>query len=379
MKIATLVTCLLTTYSAVYAQTEPGRGLWSANLQLNANQQTNLRSTDSYSRRSPDLSLTINHGVFLNRNWLVGGSLSGNYYKELTKSGVSSLERTRWTGGLSAYVRKYWGKDQWRIYVGGGLSGSREHIDQSGNDNTNAAILPREVTYHLRPLTQIGGVYFLNNRWGLELSTTSSAFPFSFSTFNAGLIYMTGFTPAGDAITSATPPAEGSQTRAGRLLVGLGANFDGTTNQTGDSQSLTASPSIGFFVADNVVVGITVPLSWTWVNARARNVESNVGVSPYVKGYLANTRLRPYLSAAFTYSVYSFKQHPYPKDRISKTVGGTLGGGLAYLLGRHFIVEANLINLNVAKETQNNAQENGLWNETLQLTTAPTFAVQYVF
>lgn len=155
----------------------------------------------------------------------------------------------------------------------GGLSGSREQTNQRGNNNTSTTILPREVAYHVRPLTQIGGVYFLNNRWGLELSTTSSAFPFSFSTFNAGLIYMTGFTPAGDAITSAIPPAEGRQTRSGRLLVGVGANFDGTTNQTGDSQSLTASPSVGFFVADNVVVGVTVPLSWTWVNARARTIE----------------------------------------------------------------------------------------------------------
>jgi len=102
-------------------------------------------------------------------------------------------------------------------------------------------------------------------------------------------------------------------------------------------------------------------------------------VSPYVKAYLANTRLRPYVSAAFTYSAYSFRQDPYPKEQLSKTVGGTLGGGLAYLLGRHFIVEANLINLNVAKQTQNNAHKNGLWNEMLQLTTAPTFAVQYVF
>jgi len=118
MKIAFLVTCLLTTYSAVYAQTEPGRGLWSGTLQLNANQQTNLRPTDSYNHRSPDLNLTINHGVFLNRNWLAGGSLSGSYYKEVDKSQVAYLERTRWTGGLAAYVRRYWGKDQWRIFVG---------------------------------------------------------------------------------------------------------------------------------------------------------------------------------------------------------------------------------------------------------------------
>lgn len=390
MRSATILLSLIFLSCFAQAQTEPGRGLWGANLQI----QTVQLSGDfpsGYTRRDPEIGLSISHGVFLNNNWLVGGSVAGSYFKQVDFSNTSSLEQRYWQGGLSAFVRKYWGQNQWRVYVGGGVGGSVDQLRRTispvsgvGGTETDA------LSYQVAPFTQLGGVYFLTSRWGFELSTTSTVFPFSFSGLTAGLVYMTGSTDADRAIQASTPPAEGSQTRAGRFTVGGSLIFSGVSNdengREGSGQSLSFSPSVGMFVADNLLVGIGVPFSVDRIRVDGAGGQSttktsqvSLGFAPFVRAYLSSTRLRPYVGLTALYSSYSYKQDPFPREKINNTISGTLNGGLAYLLGRHFIAEASLVNLSLSKQTQNNQQKNGLWIGSLQVTSMPGFSVRYVF
>lgn len=378
---ATLSLALLLTHFA-QAQTEPGRALWSGNLQINTTQLAG-DYPNGYTRRSPQLSLSVHHGVFLPNNWLTGLAVRGSYYKQVTASTIP-LDQNYWQGGLDVFVRKYWGASNWRIFAGGGIGGSIDQLRQDVYDaGTSIRSENRTNSYQVAPFTQIGGLYFLNSRWGLELATSSTVFPFTFSGLTAGLVYLTGSTASARKIQEATPPTAGSQTRAGRFTAGASIVFSSQNNegntQTASAQSLTAAPAVGFFVANNLLVGISVPITWNKADGPSKTTETILGLAPYVRAYLSSTRLRPYAGVTATYSTYSFKQDPYPRERISHTVGAALTGGLAYLLGRNFIAEANLLNLTVSKQTQHNQLKNGLWLEGLQLTTSPTFSVQYVF
>ncbi|MGA0556842.1 hypothetical protein ACO2Q8_09345 [Larkinella sp. VNQ87] len=375
-----LLTCFVT--HAALSQTEPGRALWSGNFQLNATQLAG-EYPNGYTRRSPQINFSVNHGVFLQNGWLLGLAINGSYYKQINANPIP-LNQWYQRGGLSAFVRKYWGTNNWRFYAGGGVGGSLDQFRQETYDpSTSLKSENRTNTFQIAPFTQIGGVYFLNSRWGLELSTTSTVFPFTFSGLTAGLVYMTGATAAERAILDATPPTVGTQARAGRFTVGASVVFSGRTeevnNRTGEAKSLIAAPAIGVFVANNFLVGISVPITWNTTSGSSQSSETTIGFAPYVRGYLSNTRLRPYVGATFTYSSYTFKQDDFPRERINHTAGGTLNGGLAYLLGKNFIAEANLVNISFSKQTQNNELKNGLWLQGVQLTTSPAFTVQYVF
>ncbi|MGV3560858.1 hypothetical protein [Larkinella arboricola] len=377
----TLSLAFLLAFSA-FAQTEPGRALWSGNLQINTTQLAG-EYPNGYTRRSPQLSLSVHHGVFLQNNWLMGLAVNGSYYKQRNASTIP-LDQNYWQGGLSVFARKYWGASNWRIFAGGGIGGSLDQLRQEVyNTSTSVRSENRTHTYQVAPFTQVGGIYFLNSRWGLEVATSSTVFPFTFSGLTAGLVYMTGSTQSERPILAATPPTVGSQTRAGRFTVGASIVFSSrneeVNNQTANAHSLRAAPAVGFFVANNFLVGISVPITWNTANGTTKTAETDLGFAPYVRAYLSSTRLRPYAGVTFTYSTYSFKQDPYPRERISHTVGGTLNGGLAYLLGKNFIAEANLLNLSVSKQTQHNQLKNGSWLEGLHLTTSPAFSVQYVF
>ncbi|GAB3325706.1 hypothetical protein GCM10027299_24160 [Larkinella ripae] len=382
MKTALALTLFLVFTSPLFAQTEPGRALWSGNLQLNTTQLAG-DYPNGYTRRSPQLNFSVTHGVFLQNSWLLGLSVNGSYYKQINANTVP-LEQQSWRGGLSAFVRKYWGNNHWRIYAGGGVGGSLDQFRQESYDaGTSMRTENQSKTYQFAPFTQVGGVYFLNSRWGLELSTTSTVFPFTFNGLTAGLIYMTGATDAEREILDATPPTVGTQARAGRFTVGASVIFSGRNEEIGnrgyEAKNLMAAPAVGYFVANNFLVGLSVPITWGTNSGLNKTVETTLGFAPYVRAYLSNTRLRPYVGATFTYASYSFKQDDFPRERINHTAGGTLNGGLAYLLGQNFIAEANLLNLNVSKQTQNNQLQNGLWLQGLQLTTSPAFTVQYVF
>ncbi|MFC5408731.1 hypothetical protein ACFPMF_05400 [Larkinella bovis] len=382
MKTATLFLLVFLLAHLTRAQTEPGRAFWSGNLQLNTTQLAG-DYPNGYTRRSPQLGLAINHGAFLQNNWMLGLSVSGSYYKQINANPLP-LDQRYQRGGLSVFVRKYWGNNHWRIYAGGGIGGSLDQFRQEVSDPTTSLLTENETnTYQIAPFTQIGGVYFLNSRWGLELTTTSTVFPFTFSGLTAGLVYMTGATESERRILDATPPTVGSQARAGRFTVGASVIISGRTeslnNRDYSAQNLMAAPAVGFFVANNFLVGISVPITWSKNDGPDKTAETTLGFAPYVRTYLSNTRLRPFVGATFTYSAYRFQQNDFPSEEVNHTAGGMLNGGLAYLLGKNFIAEANVLNLSFSKQTQNNDLKNGLWLQGVQFTTSPAISVQYVF
>ncbi|MFD1142913.1 hypothetical protein ACFQ4C_17440 [Larkinella insperata] len=128
MKITTTLSLLFLSTGCALAQTEAGRALWSGTLQINTTQLTG-EYPNGYIRRSPQLNGSINHGVFLPNNWLMGLAVSGSYYKQRNTSGIA-LDRQYWQGGLSVFTRKYWGNSNWRVFVGGGLGGRLDQLRQ---------------------------------------------------------------------------------------------------------------------------------------------------------------------------------------------------------------------------------------------------------
>lgn len=141
-----------------------------------------------------------------------------------------------------------------------------------------------------------------------------------------------------------------AQTEKGRWQVGVGVgNLSYNQQAGGKSFSAGLSPSAGYFVADNLLIGTGIPLSLstsklTSVPYSTKSVTTGIGLSPFIRYYLGNAMLKPYLGASYSYSSNHYKYKTFIGDVSGTGYSSILSPtiGVAYFINRYVALNAGL-------------------------------------
>lgn len=168
-----------------------------------------------------------------------------------------------------------------------------------------------------------------------------------------------------------------AQTEKGRWTVGASVGnlsyYTSGNNRYPSSSNFSASlsPSAGYFVARNLVVGLTVPVSYfgyrseaAGSNAVAKIRSTEVGLSPFARLYFGQGRLRPFASVAAGitrqwYMTTNLGAIPYVKS-TSTGFSYSGGAGLAYFINNTVSLDASLV-----YQRGGRANGSGLYSEGL--------------
>lgn len=150
------------------------------------------------------------------------------------------------------------------------------------------------------------------------------------------------------------------------------------------SRSFSISPSVGYFVSKNNLLGISIPVGVNSFDNSSQNPSSSdrnrfwsVGISPYFQHYWTSTRLTPYTRVGATYYIFGSEQSS--KDTKNVSVDAALSVGFAYMAGKRFIIETSLANASLAYSSSNGPEtDNSSWDATLSAGLRGNFAVRYV-
>ncbi|GAB3258345.1 hypothetical protein GCM10027347_21570 [Larkinella harenae] len=377
MKKTVLIGYLSVIATLAYAQTDKGQGIWTGGLSFTQESLKDEASTNRYLNRTSQGIFTVRRGIFFKDNWLAGGELSFGYNSyhnrwAYTNQPEKTSNSAGLYSGLSGFVRRYWGKAKWRVFTGGGVSLSYSNNKYDGSNPQGSD----GNSFGVSPFFQVGANYYLTDRIGLEASTSSNSFPFLFNGVGIGLVILTG-----GVNNNATETYDAPQTQKGRWVLGGTFRFytsGSKPNLPGEEASRSneyeVSPSVGWFVRKNLLLGVSVPLKWRTYQGGS---SFSYGVNPYLKKYITDNRLRPFMAGDLSYVSTTEK---YPTTSITNQQAGiSVGAGLAYLLGERFIIEAQLGRLSFSKRFVPEADSFKQWTGGLAATLQPTFTLNYVF
>jgi hypothetical protein len=389
-QLCTIASLLITTVA--WSQTEKGNGLISGSISANITRADNKSADNTSHGWQSNLNLTAGH--FVADNWLVGASVS-------VGTVASSSKRPLYTGqigqpiaqqansvsaSLVPFVRRYWQFAPVQVFAGVGLSASlnagRQLIDEiTGVTPPQNTRQQRTTNWQITPYLEGGVNFFLTKRLALQVAASSTALPFYSSQLSTGLVYWTGSNRQADT----QPERENRQTDKGNWLLegsfsagGLGTNYNyGSGENKQSSGSYFVSPSVGYFIRKNTMLGVGIPLSFTSnrMNGQTSPAYWSIGISPYYLHYWASTRLTPFTRVEATIGQMNSGSNG---ERIWST-SASVGLGLAYMAGQRFIIQTSLANVSLARTAiSDSADGNGLWGGYLSAGLGGSFGLRYV-
>ena len=342
-------------------------------------------------------ALDVTAGRFVADNWLLGVSISG-------KVNSGRFENQDYTGQLrntntqrntsvdiTPFVRRYWQFAPVQVFAGAGLSISNTNGSRTTNRQFPGTTQPTNPSeeqtngFSIGPHLEAGVNYFLTNRLALQLSASTGSLPLGVSGFNAGLVYWTG--PGRQADPQQT--RDNVQTNRGNWIVeGSFSANRGSTDQTTStivqrttSGGYSLSPSFGYFISRNNVLGISISAGIGTYESSGQNSPDrpgnywSVGISPYVQHYWTDTRLTPYTRVSATYAVLGAGANESNRNSVS----AALGIGLAYMAGQRFIIETSLVDASLGYIPSTNSRDDATsWGANLSAGLRGNFAVRYV-
>ena len=349
--------CLLSLFFArsTVAQINKNQRIWTAQL----NSQLTHYSQILIKNPVYDFGLNANAGVFIRDGLALGldlqGAWTGNYTRIENANDYKFDHRSR-SGSLTPFVRKYWKIAPFIVYAGGGVNLSATKI--SSIQQVNSVVNREHATVHqVTPQTQVGILYPVTNRLGLEVAAQSALFPVSFNTVRLGLVLFSG---ADAAISNTAVPEPQQPLAKGRWLLSgtfssvlrKGSYYDGKTANDYREPSTSIDIAPGVFIRDRLLVGMGVYVGLqggALASSQAAGFVSTgnhkplmVGVRPYVKKYFSSTRLTPYLQGYVSYN------RIMAGAPATNTVLGGGNFGLACLLGKNWLVEGSLLGLSAS-------------------------------
>ena len=121
-------------------------------------------------------------------------------------------------------------------------------------------------------------------------------------------------------ITMLAITAVNAQTQKGSFLVGGTASIQSTKGASpGNSSTISVAPQVGYFLVDNLAVGITPSITYSW---RRNDNTTNTGIGPFVRYYFpfGKFAIFPELKASFgTYKAKGSYEDPYTGATIHET------------------------------------------------------------
>lgn len=145
-----------------------------------------------------------------------------------------------------------------------------------------------------------------------------------------------------------------AQTDKGRWQVAAQlSNLSYLTNSSSHYTTFTGtlSPSVGCFLAKNLLVGVGLPVTTSSTSydiaSAFKETRVGVGLAPFIQYYLGNSALKPYIGGSYSYSFdnYTFR---YEKPSSSYSKKGSSSAfiptiGLAYYLNKTIGLNAGLL------------------------------------
>lgn len=328
-----------------FAQTQKGQSITSGTVNLSFYKSSTNNPSD-FKNTSYGVGFLVNRGVFVKENWLLGYTGGVTYqqsvYGNQINSSGGSDRGINLSGGI--FLRRYWSVlDRLYVYAGGGLTANRQTI-RSELDNGSALNSTFNLNWQIAPTGQVGALYALSNRIGVE-ATISNSFPTGLSNVNIGVAILSGQgSQSGPGLTDVETP----QTQKGRWLLGASANVSGSKTEgtymnlaTGTDQSgASAGLSGGRFMSNNLLIGLAISYaaSRSGDNIAPGAPTYSIGVSPFVRSYRGATRLRPFMEGRLEYGV---SKSPFSSGG-QRNAGGSISAGLAYMAGNRFIIQTTL-------------------------------------
>ncbi|WP_460985256.1 outer membrane beta-barrel protein [Spirosoma fluminis] len=143
-----------------------------------------------------------------------------------------------------------------------------------------------------------------------------------------------------------------AQTETGRWMVGVSVGSLTYQDQPSTGYktfSVSLSPSAGYFVMDNLLVGTGLPLSVSTSKTDnpgllLKTTTTGIGLAPFVRYYFGESKLKPYIGVSYSYTA----NHYTYKTRLDKASGSghtsllVPGIGLAYFINRNIALNAGL-------------------------------------
>ncbi|WP_461091212.1 hypothetical protein [Spirosoma gilvum] len=387
----------LPSLNVVYAQTQKGNGILSGSVSATYDRQTRPFSTISNAGPTSILTnwapaLTITAGRFWKDNWLAALSVSGSLTQNQQNQSDNpdrTYPNTFYAITVTPFVRRYWQVGAVYVFAGAGVSVTTHGSKQSYFDVNGQLIESgrKTSTTNVTPQVEAGVNYLLTNRLGIQLVASTNSFPLTTAGLGAGLVYWTG--PGRTA--TAQEQRENWQTDAGRWILegGFSVNHQGTNQAAGagqiayqDKSSVySVSPSIGFFVKKNSLLGVSIPIMYSRSNFSSPGASTTqdevwtVGIEPYFQQYWLSTRLTPYTRVGAGYNHYT------SGDYKGYLIDGSIRLGLAYMAGQRFIIETSLLNASVSYLPAGRSEQPGAiktWSGKISAGLTGAFALRYV-
>ena len=145
-----------------------------------------------------------------------------------------------------------------------------------------------------------------------------------------------------------------AQTEKGRWTAGVNIGSVSYQDYNSIKQfAVNLTPSAGYFIKDNLLIGTGVPLSLSTYKTGVTNpyltktVTMGVGLSPFVRYYFGKSALKPFAGLSYSYTYTHYKYEPLPLFGSNESASGystywTPTLGLAYFINRSIAVNASL-------------------------------------
>lgn len=137
-----------------------------------------------------------------------------------------------------------------------------------------------------------------------------------------------------------------AQTDRGSVMAGGSMSLHIPTGDGDDirQSSFSFSPTLGFFVVDNLAIGIGLPISVSrYQDDRQRYTSRNssVAFAPFGRYYFGAANIKPFLEARF--GIEHFKTVQTGRaDYTDQALFVGFGGGVAFFLNEHVALEPKL-------------------------------------
>lgn len=143
-----------------------------------------------------------------------------------------------------------------------------------------------------------------------------------------------------------------AQTERGRWMVGTQiGGFTYSEQNNGGTKTISASlaPLAGYFMANNLLLGTGVPLSYSntkpsFAGLITQTTNVSIGLSPFIRYYVGPSSLKPYVGLAYSYSFtntkYETQTGVVSGDGRSTMLTPT--AGVAYFINRNVALSAGL-------------------------------------
>lgn len=395
-----LIALALATGQPARAQTERGVGWWSGGIDAVDNRSTLFQQLNE----AGTLDLRFTQGTFIQTDLLLGADLRLSRSKTLKREGfnLDAVTDERQTAVAAApFIRRFLGKGALRGYVGGGVlvELNRDRLLTANTKTRDAEDLT--TRWRVRPEVQAGLFYSISPRWGVDLQARSSVLPIAFTDLNLSLVMLTGVKSGQVTATPTKTPVQlltGNWVVSGTFDVGndrqqltSAAGELATNVETRQAQRFTISPSLGYFVGRRWLVGVSVPISRRvqrneFVRSATQTVSGitsdittdGIGVAPFAKKYFTRGNFGPFVTARVGWQRERTYGLSATADVRANTYSWRVGGGLAYLLGKRFIVEGELAGVGGEWTSSRPGGELSRQIE-VNATLRPAFTMSYVF